>query len=123
MRLTLIFNQSQFSRNRAGLGLKHGPNLGREPQRVNFNFNQLHRSHPQAVRVVRPLFACLISPHKDKVTLSLPGRYMSDAASQKSIWFPEWIAALAALRLKELERASYRRALTAYLRFCKESRQ
>jgi len=48
---------------------------------------------------------------------------MSDAASQKSIWFPEWVAALAALRLKELERAAYRRALTAYLRFCKESRQ
>ncbi len=48
---------------------------------------------------------------------------MSDAAPQKSIWFPEWAAALTALRLKELERAAYRRALTAYLRFCKESRQ
>jgi integron integrase len=41
----------------------------------------------------------------------------------KTIWFPDWPAALNRLRLKDLERAAYRRALTTYLRFCKESQQ
>jgi len=48
---------------------------------------------------------------------------MSNDSPAKSIWFPDWVAVLSTLPLKELERAAYRRALTAYLRFCKESRQ
>ena len=48
---------------------------------------------------------------------------MSEVGSQGGIWFPEWVAALNALRLKELESAAYRRALTSYLRFCKQTRQ
>ncbi len=48
---------------------------------------------------------------------------MSPTATQKSIWFPEWVRVLGALPLKELEQTAYRRAIASYLRFCKQSRQ
>jgi integron integrase len=39
------------------------------------------------------------------------------------VWFSNWAAVLARVRLKELERRAYYRAIVEYLRFCKQSRQ
>src|ERR1035441_209086 len=49
--------------------------------------------------------------------------YMNPHLSWDGVWFPNWAAVLASVRLKELERRAYYRAMVEYLRFCKQSRQ
>jgi integron integrase len=46
---------------------------------------------------------------------------MSPAPATHGIWFPDWPRVLVTLPLNELDRAAYRRAITTYLHFCKES--
>ena len=48
---------------------------------------------------------------------------MNPHLSWDGVWFPNWAAVLASVRLKELERRAYYRAIVEYLRFCKQSRQ
>jgi hypothetical protein len=48
---------------------------------------------------------------------------MNPHLSSDGVWFPNWAAVLARVRLQELERRAYYRAIVEYLRFCKQSRQ
>ena len=48
---------------------------------------------------------------------------MNPHLSADGVWFPNWAEVLARVRLKELERRAYYRAIVEYLRFCKQSRQ
>jgi len=48
---------------------------------------------------------------------------MNPPPASQGVWFPDWAAALSRLSLKELERTAYRRAITSYLHFCRESRR
>jgi hypothetical protein len=49
--------------------------------------------------------------------------YMNPHLSWDGVWFPNWAEVLARVRLQELERRAYYRAIVEYLRFCKQSRQ
>jgi integron integrase len=44
-------------------------------------------------------------------------------SSSDGVWFPNWAAVLAKVRLEELERQAYRLAIVGYLTFCKRARQ
>jgi integron integrase len=48
---------------------------------------------------------------------------MTDSSAVSGVWFPQWADVLARVRLKDLERRTYRRAIVEYLSFCKRSRQ
>ena len=48
---------------------------------------------------------------------------MNTHLSSDGVWFPNWAEVLARVRLKELERRAYYRAIIEYLRFCKQARQ
>src|ERR1035437_8533405 len=48
---------------------------------------------------------------------------MNDSTPASGVWFPHWAEVLAKVRLKDLERRSYRLAIVEYLTFCKRSRQ
>jgi integron integrase len=48
---------------------------------------------------------------------------MNDSSPVSGVWFPQWADVLARVRLKELERRTYRLAIVEYLSFCKRSRQ
>jgi len=48
---------------------------------------------------------------------------MNDSSPVSGVWFPQWADVLARVRLKDLERCTYRRAIAEYLSFCKRSRQ
>jgi hypothetical protein len=48
---------------------------------------------------------------------------MSPHLSSDGVWFPNWAEVLAGVRLQDLERRAYYRAIVEYLRFCKQSRQ
>ena len=48
---------------------------------------------------------------------------MTALISSQGVWFPHWADVLAKVRLKDLERQAYRRAIVEYLSFCKRSRQ
>jgi hypothetical protein len=48
---------------------------------------------------------------------------MNDSTPASGVWFPHWAEVLARVRLKDLERRSYRLAIVEYLSFCKRSRQ
>ena len=48
---------------------------------------------------------------------------MNPHFSGDGVWFPNWAAVLAKVRLKELERRGYRLAIVGYLTFCKRARQ
>ena len=45
------------------------------------------------------------------------------ASPPRAVWFPDWADALARADLPETTRAEFRRAILAYLRFCKATRQ
>jgi len=48
---------------------------------------------------------------------------MNPPSSATGVWFPNWAAVLAKVRLKELERRGYRLAIVGFLTFCKRARQ
>ena len=48
---------------------------------------------------------------------------MNDSSPATGVWFPNWAEVLIRVRLKDLERRSYRLAIVEYLTFCKRSRQ
>ena len=48
---------------------------------------------------------------------------MNDSTPASGVWFPHWAEVLAKVRLKDLERRSYRLAIVEYLSFCKRARQ
>jgi integron integrase len=48
---------------------------------------------------------------------------MNVSSPVQGVWFPHWADVLARVRLKELERRTYRLAIVEYLSFCKRSRQ
>ena len=48
---------------------------------------------------------------------------MGLSSSFQGVWFPQWAEVLARVRLKDLERRTYRSAIMDYLGFCKRSRQ
>ena len=48
---------------------------------------------------------------------------MNSHSSSDGVWFPNWAAVLARVRLKDLERRAYRLAIVGYLTFCKRARQ
>jgi integron integrase len=48
---------------------------------------------------------------------------MNPQLSSDGVWFPNWAEVLTGVRLKELERRAFYRAIVEYLRFCKQSRQ
>src|ERR1035437_6669591 len=48
---------------------------------------------------------------------------MNDSSPTTGVWFPNWAEVLIRVRLKDLERRSYRLAIVEYLGFCKRSRQ
>ena len=41
----------------------------------------------------------------------------------QGVWFPQWAVVLPSLRLPDLQRQAYQRAIVEFLRFCKQSRQ
>jgi len=48
---------------------------------------------------------------------------MGLSSPSQGVWFPHWAEVLARVRLKDLERRTYRSAIVEYLSFCKRSRQ
>jgi Phage integrase, N-terminal SAM-like domain len=48
---------------------------------------------------------------------------MSTSSSSSGVWFPQWAEALAGARLKDIERRTYRLAISQFLLFCRRSRQ
>ena len=48
---------------------------------------------------------------------------MNPHSSSDGVWFPNWAAVLAKVRLKELDRRAYRLAIVGFLTFCKRARQ
>ena len=48
---------------------------------------------------------------------------MDTEKGSRGIWFPQWAEVLARVRLPALQRQTYRQAVVAYLRYCKDSRQ
>ena len=49
--------------------------------------------------------------------------YMNPHFAADGVWFPNWAAVLAKVRLKDLDRRAYRLAIVGYLTFCKRARQ
>jgi len=48
---------------------------------------------------------------------------MKASTAATGVWFPDWAEVLTRVRLKELDRRTYRLAIVEYLSFCKRSRQ
>jgi len=48
---------------------------------------------------------------------------MKASKAVTGVWFPDWAEVLSRVRLKELDRRTYRLAIVEYLSFCKRSRQ
>jgi integron integrase len=48
---------------------------------------------------------------------------MGQSLPSQGVWFPQWADVLPSLRLPDVQRQTYRRAILEYLRFCKQSRQ
>jgi hypothetical protein len=59
----------------------------------------------------------------DKVSLALAIFMTNGPDSGKAVWFGDWPEALNRLKVTLLRRNTYRQALIAYLRFCRETRQ
>jgi hypothetical protein len=68
--LTVIFTQSQPSGNRGSFRRLHAATLGRDPLRVNLNFNRLRQPVAPTTPRYNHGFGSYNSPTKDKVTLS-----------------------------------------------------